>query len=32
MIRMTHWDDGTIVEVETPDGMRSATVHEESYI
>ncbi len=32
MIRMTHWDDGTTVEVETPDGMRNATVHEESYI
>jgi dimethylsulfoniopropionate demethylase len=29
MIRMTHWDAGTRVEVETPDGMRSATVHEQ---
>lgn len=32
MIRMTHWDDGTRVEVETPDGMRTATVHETSFI
>lgn len=28
MIRMTHWDAGTQVEVETPDGMRAATVQE----
>ncbi len=28
MIRMTHWDAGTAVEVETPDGMRTATVRE----
>jgi len=28
MVRMTHWDDGTRVEVETPDGMRRATVWE----
>jgi len=28
MIKMTHWDAGTRVEVETPDGMRAATVHE----
>ena len=28
MVRMTHWDPGTIVEVETPDGMRKATVAE----
>ncbi len=28
MVRMTHWDAGTRVEVETPDGMRSATVQE----
>ncbi len=32
MIRMTHWDDGTRVEVETPEGMRTATVREQSYI
>ena len=28
MIRMTHWDAGTRLEVETPDGMRAATVRE----
>ena len=28
MIRMTHWDDGTKVEVETTDGMRPAMVRE----
>ncbi|WP_299626900.1 dimethylsulfoniopropionate demethylase [uncultured Tateyamaria sp.] len=28
MIRMTHWDAGTRLEVETPDGMRSATVQD----
>jgi len=28
MVKMTHWDAGTEIEVETPDGMRSATVHE----
>ncbi len=28
MIRMTHWDDGTKVQVETPDGLRDATVYE----
>jgi len=32
MIRMTHWKDGTRVEVETPDGMRTATVKEQSFI
>lgn len=32
MIRMTHWDEGTKVEVETPDGMRTATVHENFWI
>jgi dimethylsulfoniopropionate demethylase len=32
MMRMTHWDDGTRVEVETPDGMRPATVKEGSFI
>ncbi|WP_298975560.1 dimethylsulfoniopropionate demethylase [uncultured Roseobacter sp.] len=26
MVRMTHWDSGTKLEVETPDGMRVATV------
>lgn len=26
MVRMTHWDSGTKLEVETPDGMRTATV------
>lgn len=26
MVRMTHWDPGTRIEVETPDGMRNATV------
>ena len=28
MVRMTHWDEGTRVEVETQDGMRTATVRE----
>lgn len=28
MIRMTHWDADTVIEVETPDGMRAATVRE----
>ncbi|MEL7092634.1 MAG: dimethylsulfoniopropionate demethylase [Pseudomonadota bacterium] len=28
MVKMTHWDAGTDIEVETPDGMRAATVHE----
>ena len=28
MIRMTHWDDGTKIEVETTDGMRPALVRE----
>jgi len=28
MVRMTHWDDGTELTVDTPDGPRSATVHE----
>ncbi|MBW4708163.1 dimethylsulfoniopropionate demethylase [Roseobacter sp. YSTF-M11] len=26
MVRMTHWDSGTALEVETPDGMRGAVV------
>lgn len=29
MVRMTHWDEGTSLRVETPDGPRDATVHEE---
>ncbi|WP_299686413.1 dimethylsulfoniopropionate demethylase [uncultured Tateyamaria sp.] len=28
MVRMTHWDAGTALEVETPDGMRGATVQD----
>ncbi len=28
MVRMTHWDEGARVDVETQDGMRTATVHE----
>lgn len=32
MIRMTHWKDGTAVEIETPDGRRSAQVREASFI
>jgi dimethylsulfoniopropionate demethylase len=32
MIRMTHWDDGTNVEVETPDGVRTAVVREKAFI
>jgi dimethylsulfoniopropionate demethylase len=28
MVRMTHWDAGTAVTVETPDGPRDATVQE----
>lgn len=32
MVRMTHWDEGTRVEVETPDGMRNATVKEGTFI
>ena len=32
MVRMTHWDAGTTVEVETPDGMRKATVQEKFWI
>ena len=31
MVRMTHWDDGTKVQVDTPHGMRSATVWEKSF-
>ncbi|MEJ6398850.1 dimethylsulfoniopropionate demethylase [Yoonia sp. 208BN28-4] len=32
MVRMTHWDAGTVLEVETPDGMRKATVQDEFWI
>ncbi|WP_170330029.1 dimethylsulfoniopropionate demethylase [Ruegeria arenilitoris] len=32
MLRLSHWDAGTIVEVETPDGMRRATVQEKFWI
>jgi len=28
MVRMTHWEPGTRIEVETPDGMRDAVVRE----
>lgn len=32
MLRLSHWDAGTDVEVETPDGMRRATVQERFWI
>lgn len=32
MVRMTHWDDGTRVHVDTPHGIRTATVWETSFI
>ena len=32
MVRMTHWDLGTQIEVETPDGMRQAVVREKFWI
>jgi dimethylsulfoniopropionate demethylase len=32
MIRMTHWDAGSRLEVETPDGMRTATVREKFWM
>lgn len=32
MVRMTHWDEGTKLEVETPDGMRAATVRDKFWI
>ena len=32
MVRMTHWDEGTALEVQTPDGPRAATVHENFWI
>lgn len=32
MVRMTHWDEGTNLTVETPDGARPATVHEKFWL
>ncbi|EEX10896.1 aminomethyltransferase [Ruegeria lacuscaerulensis ITI-1157] len=32
MLRLSHWDPGTRVEVETPDGMRDAVVQEKFWI
>ncbi len=32
MVRMTHWDEGAEIQVETQDGPRHATVHEEFWI
>ncbi|MGC1496062.1 MAG: dimethylsulfoniopropionate demethylase [Sulfitobacter sp.] len=32
MVRMTHWDAGTAVQVETPDGLRDALVREEFWL
>ncbi len=32
MIERAHWDDGARVEVETPDGLRTATVRENTFI
>jgi dimethylsulfoniopropionate demethylase len=32
MVRMTHWDAGTVLEVETPAGMRPATVQDKFWI
>ncbi len=32
MVRMTHWKPGTVLEVETPDGMRKATVEAKFWI
>lgn len=32
MVRMTHWDPGTVIEVETPDGMRTATVQDQFWL
>jgi len=32
MIRLSHWDDGTAVEVVTPDGLRRAIVKENTFI
>lgn len=32
MVRMTHWDEGTALEVHTQDGPRAATVHEQFWL
>ncbi len=32
MVRMTHWDEGNVLVVETPDGSRQATVREKFWI
>jgi len=32
MVRMTHWDEGTELEIETPSGVQPATVHEKFWI
>jgi dimethylsulfoniopropionate demethylase len=32
MVRMTHWDAGTVLEVETPAGMRPATVQDKFWL
>ncbi len=32
MVKMTHWDPGTRIEVETPDGMRDATVQDRFWL
>ena len=32
MVRMTHWEAGSKLEVETPDGMRAATVRDKFWI
>ncbi|MBJ6370746.1 dimethylsulfoniopropionate demethylase [Sedimentitalea arenosa] len=32
MVRMTHWDAGTEIEVETPEGLRRATVQEQFWL
>ena len=32
MVRMTHWDAGTAVQVETPDGIRDAVVREKFWL
>ncbi|MGB7244266.1 MAG: dimethylsulfoniopropionate demethylase [Sulfitobacter sp.] len=32
MVRMTHWEPGTRIEVEAPDGLRQATVREDFWL
>ena len=32
MVRMTHWDPGTCLEIETPDGMRNGIVQESFWL